>query len=258
MARVLKNKPLEEAIFVLKWELKKNIEDQSDEEYVSDPSFKLLIGRFWEKIKEQFPHFEELDASETSYDFGTFVPQFKFSKTPDKYPFVMLGPGIISVHDSEDYVWNTFEQQIFLIVNAFHQSYPKPEEILIVDMYLRYADAIIFDFQKENVLEFLRDQMKVDISINNSVFQNTGVYPVPQGFDVRFSFFSEDPKSVTHLRFSRGGEKGEKIMWETVVQVYQKIPQNEDEIKSWATQAHELADILFFNTIEGKLLERFA
>ena len=251
MTKILKNKPLVEALFVLKWDLKKNDEEVNNE-YIYDPYFKLLIGRIWENIKEQFPNYEELDTSEDA-----FVPQFKFSKTPDKYPFVLLGPGVISVHDSENYSWDNFKNQIFLIIDAFYKSYPKLDNITIIDYYLRYTDGIKFDFQKNNILNFLQDQMKINISIDDSVFQNTSVYSVPQSIDLRFSYVTKAPSSAVHLRFYRGGVESELLVLETIVQVYDKIPQVDEEIKNWAIQSHDLADKIFFNIIEGKLLERF-
>jgi uncharacterized protein (TIGR04255 family) len=254
---VLQNKPLVEALFALKWDLKQD-KEESKEEYLYDPYFKLLIGMFWANIKDQFPHFEELDTSDMPDDFGAYVPQFKFSKTPDEYPYVLLGPGIISVHDSEKYVWDDFKEQIFLIIDSFFKSYPNLAETTIIDYYIRYVDAITFDFQKESILDFPREQMKIKISMEESIFQNTSVIPIPQSIDLRFSYLSKDPASAVHLRFLRGGEEGERLVWETIVQVYGTVPQTNDEIKKWTVQSHDLSDEIFFNIIEGKLKERFA
>ncbi|MBN2279716.1 MAG: TIGR04255 family protein [Candidatus Marinimicrobia bacterium] len=257
MTKNLKNKPLVEALFVLKWDLKK-VDEGSKEGYAYDPYYKLFIGCFWEKIKEKFPHFEELDTSEMPEDFGAYVPQFRFSKTADNYPFVLLGPGVISVHESEDYLWDNFEDNIFLIIDSFYKSYPKADDTAIVDVYLRYTDAISFDYQKENILNFLKDQMKINISVSESVFKNTSVKSIPLSIDLRFSFVTDSPISATHLRFYRGGEHGELLMWETIVQAHEMIPQTEGEIKTWTIKSHDLADKVFFNIIEGKLEERFS
>jgi uncharacterized protein (TIGR04255 family) len=260
MSEILKNKPLVETVFVLKWDLKKiSAEDSTDESVYYDPYFKLLIGRFWDKIRERYPHFVELDTSEIPEDFGAYVPQFRFSAKPDGWPFVLLGPGIITIHDSDEYTWDEFKKQIFLVIESFFKSYPKVDETNIVEIYIRYVDAIKFNFNTEDIQQFLKEQMKIDISLNKSVFQNLTVNPIPQNFDFRLSYISTDPQSAIHLRFFRGSDeiRGNELVWETIVQTYVAIPQIEEDIKLWAIQSHKLADKIFFNMIEGKLYERF-
>ncbi|MCX6750116.1 MAG: hypothetical protein NTZ83_01545 [Candidatus Pacearchaeota archaeon] len=47
---ILKNKPLVEAIFELRWQLK-----EIQPGVKVDPNYKMLIGRVYERLKEEYP-----------------------------------------------------------------------------------------------------------------------------------------------------------------------------------------------------------
>jgi hypothetical protein len=50
LRKVLKNKPLVEAIFEIKWGLK-----QISEGLRVDPHYKILVGSLYAKIREEYP-----------------------------------------------------------------------------------------------------------------------------------------------------------------------------------------------------------
>lgn len=170
------------------------------------------------------------------------------------------GPGIITLNDTDGYTWEDFEQRIHHLVNVLWETYPEAEANLKVNgLLLRYIDAVEFDYEKENIFEFLETKLKIRIAIYEKLFEETGVRNIPLGFDLRFSFPIQIPKGIIHLRFSRGKiSNSDALVWETQVQsLIDNSPKSKEQIFAWVRDAHELTDNWFFKLIEGDLLRRF-
>jgi uncharacterized protein (TIGR04255 family) len=256
MARkILKNKPLVEAIFELRWELQEPAPGMR-----IDPHYKIIVGRIYDKFSDEYPFHEQLPTASLPDEIAGYVVQHRFRKGKDQWPLIQVGPGIITVNDTEGYIWEDFENRIIQSVNTLIQVYPdSANNLKFNSVLLRYIDAIAFDFDKENIFDFLKEQMKVGISLYPKLFENTGIKMQPLGLDLRFSFTSTKPKGAVHLRFTRGKIKvSDVLIWETGVQsVSDDVPRNQDEIANWIKEAHNLTDDWFFKLIEGELLRRF-
>lgn len=50
LRKILKNKPLVEAIFELRWELK-----EQESRMKIDPHYKILVGRIYDKVSNEYP-----------------------------------------------------------------------------------------------------------------------------------------------------------------------------------------------------------
>lgn len=256
MARkILKNKPLVEAIFELRWNLQEPSPDVK-----MDPHYKLLIGRLYDKLNDEYPFHEQLATAAMPDEIAGYIVQHRFRKGKDKWPLIQIGPGVITVNDTEGYVWEDFEKRIIQAVNILFEVYPESEKSLKVNrLLLRYIDAIAFDFEKDDVFKFLKEQMKTNINLYKNLFDDTKVKKVPLGFDLRLSFAFTEPNGTIHLRFLRGKRKEfDALIWETMVEsVSEDFPKVQNEIVDWIKEAHNLTDDWFFKLIEGELLRRF-
>lgn len=253
--KILKNKPLVEAIFELRWELQEPMPKMK-----IDPQYKILIGRIYERVSEEYSFHEQLPTAAIPDEIAGYVVQHRFRKDKDKWPLIQIGPGIITVNDTEGYVWEDFEKRIIQAVNTLFEAYPDAENSLKVNgLLLRYIDAIVFDFEKEDIFSFLRDPLKTNINLYQELFEGTGVEKLASGFDSRFSFPAVKPKGVVHLRFARGKKRElDALIWETMVQsIAEDVPKTKEEIAIWIKGAHDLTDDWFFKLIEGELLRRF-
>jgi len=253
--KVLKNKPLVEAIFELRW----NLQEPSSGIKV-DPHYKLLIGRLYDKLNDEYPFHEQLPAAAMPDEIAGYIVQHRFRKDRDKWPLVQIGPGIITVNDTAGYVWEDFEKRIIQAVNVLFKVYPESKNNLKVNrLLLRYIDAITFDFEKDDIFNFLKEQVKTKIDLYQELFKDTGVESLPLGLDLRFSFVSTEPKGAIHLRLARGKKKeSDALIWETMVEsVSVDINEVQDTIADWIKEAHNLTDDWFFKLIEGELLRRF-
>lgn len=255
MRKSLKNKPLVEAIFELQWKLQEPTLGMK-----IDPHYKILIGKVYDRIGNEYPFHEQLPTASMPDEIAGYVVQHRFRKGQDKWPLIQIGPGTITVNDVEEYIWDDFENRIARIVNILFEVYPDSKNNLKLNsLVLRYIDAIAFDFEKDNIFNFLRKQMKTDINLYQKLFEDTGIEKLPLGFDLRTSFASKKPKGALHLRFVRGKTKNsDALIWETTVQsALEDVPKDQNEIANWVKQAHDLTDDWFFKIIEGDLLRSF-
>lgn len=253
--KVLKNKPLVEAIFELKWEL-----EQKREGIFIDPHYKLLIGSLYSQIKAEYPYHEMLPAAAIPDEVAGHVIQHRFRTGKNEWPLIQIGPGILTLNETEGYVWENFETRVKQAIAAFLAVHPEPQKLAISSLLLRYIDAIEFDYAKDNVFDFLSLQMKTEIKPYTKLFDSMIVDATPASFDWRFTYPCRKPAGMIHLRFLRGKKQDkDALIWETMVQsLNMKASLASEMIGLWISDAHDLTDDWFFKLIEGKLESRFS
>lgn len=252
--RVLENKPLVEAIFEIKWGLKEIAEGLR-----IDPHYKILIGSLYSKLNKEYSYHEMLPAASIPDDIAGYVIQHRFRKGKSQWPLIQIGPGILTVNDTEGYIWEEFEKKVVNVINALFEIHPEPESLKINSLLLRYIDAVEFDFAADSIYDFLAEKMKTTIRPYDRLFRETDVNPVPMSFDWRFSYSCTKPNGAIHLRFIRGKkENADALIWETMVQsTNEQVLQIPEKITDWLNDAHALTDDWFFKLIEGELERRF-
>lgn len=251
----LGKKPLVEAIFEIRWKLR----DTDNPDVKVDPFSKVRFGRIYDRVKKDYPVPEQLPTSAMPDEIAAYVTQQRFRAKKDDWPLIQLGPGILTLNDTKQYEWDDFKNRISKILDELFDTRFDEQDLLTNGISLRYLDAILFDFEKEDVLSFLSKMMKVNLHFEDSIYDNTGVSKVPQNFEVKFSFPSTKPKGMLFVMFTRArSAQGDGLFWETTVQtVNGEIPQEKEDILQWVDDAHRLTHNWFFNMIEGELLERF-
>jgi len=251
----LKHKPLVEAIFELRWDLQEKAPGIK-----KDQNYNIFLGRLYDRVIKEYSFHEELPTANMPDEISGYVIQHRFRKDKDKWPLIQVGPGIITLNDTEGYTWDDFEKRINHLLKILFEAYPNADNSLTINwLLLRYIDAIDFNYEKENIFDFLKEKLKADIQIHKELFEETGVSNLPLGFDLRFSFPSVKPKGAVLLRFARGKKRDvNALIWETQVQsIGDDVPKIKDQIITWAVSAHKLTDDWFFKMIEGELLRRF-
>jgi uncharacterized protein (TIGR04255 family) len=249
----LKNKPLVEAIFELRWSLEERAPGIK-----IDPHYRILVGRIYDRIREKYAHHEQLSAAALPDEIAGYLVQHRFRKDKDQWPLIQVGPGIITLNDTEGYSWEDFKRRISLMIDALFESYPDSENLEIEGLLLRYIDSIEFNYKTDDIFKFLKEKMKMNIVIYPKLFEGTGVGNLPLDFNLRFSFSSENPRGSLHLKFARGRVKEkDSLVWETMFQSMEDVPKTKKEIIKWTDEAHRLTHDWFFKIIEGELERRF-
>jgi len=253
----LKNKPLVEAIFELRWEL---IQPSISGKNMVDPNYKLLPGRIFDKVSKEYPFHEPLPTSEMPDEIAGYIIQHRFRKSSNGWPLIQLGPGIITLNDTSGYDWYDYRERIHNLLDVFYATHPQASNLKLNGLSLRYIDSIGLDSSQDSIFSFLKNKMKTDVNLNPKLFKSTGVNDMPINIDMSFSFQSVNPPGIIHQRFRKGKkENTEALIWETVINTASdKIPKEMNEIIKWIEDAHSLTDDWFFKTIEGELETRFA
>ena len=214
----------------------------------------------YDRLNKEYIFHEQLPTAAIPDEIAGYIVQHRFRKGKDEWPLVQIGPGIVTLNDTEGYVWEDFVKRITQVLNALFEAYPDAENSLKINsLLLRYIDAVPFDFTNNLIFDFLKEQMKTSISLYPKLFEGTEVSKLPSGFDLRFSFCTAKPVGTIHLRFVKG-KKGasDALIWETMVQSVEKdVPKAKETIITWVNEAHTLTDDWFFKIIEGELQRRF-
>lgn len=258
----LKNKPLAEAILELKWEIPPQPNPKSAPVMLSsgDPHYRVLLGRFSDRIQKIYPEYESLPAAQIPDAMVAHAPQHRFRMSRDGWPLVQIGHGVMTANDTEGYAWRDFRERAQNAVQELYQSHPSMDDFRIKDLMLRYINAVEVDFETESVFSFLREKMKTSISLPESLFSSGKVESNPTHFKGEAIFPTHKPKGETILKFATGLRHNNPAMiWETRVHTPgSQLPVMPDGFSDWLTQAHDLAEDWFFQLIEGELEKRFS
>lgn len=249
--RQLPNKPLVEAILELQWRV-------SSEQ--GDPHYTLFPGRLYDRISSLYPFHEPLPTSMIPQPVIHNIVQHRFRTKENGWPLVQVGPGIVTLNDTEGYIWEDFGQRARGLVQNIFESYPKPDELSVSSLLLRYIDAVEFDYNKDSAFGFLKKKLKTTIALPSQLFSNAPVTKMPIGFNFQAVFPITVPKGAITVRFTIGTNKEKPaFIWETAVHSRgNDMPKMPEEFEKWVEAAHRLTDDWFFKLIEGELERRFA
>jgi uncharacterized protein (TIGR04255 family) len=254
----LKNKPLVEAILELKWVLPPAPGLPAG--FQGDPNYRLLLGRFSERVQSTHPFHEPLPTAQIPDGMVAQMVQHRFRTSENGWPLIQLGPGIMTVNETERYVWDDFLERCTKAVAILFEAYPAKEKFAVQDLTLRYIDAVDVDHKRDNVFKFLQEKMRTSISLPDQLFDGERVNKNPTVFNWQASFPQQDPGGHITLRFAIGQRNGKPaLIWETLVQAARDhMPAIPAGFSDWLTKAHELTDDWFFKLIEGELERRFS
>ncbi len=253
--RELKNKPLVEAVFELEWPLL----EQSTPGIYLDPHYKMLLGRFYERVMQVYPVHETMPAAAMPEAMVAYSAQHLFRVGDGKWPAVQIGPGILSVHEREEYSWNDFAWRCREAVSKLFDAYPKSAELKTKSLKLRYIDAVALDSARENVLDFLKDKFKTRVELPAALFWDGHVRAKPSRFSWEASFEDDQPRGAITVRFATGQRDSRPaFLWETVVESKgEELPAIPRDFEAWLREAHALSEDWFFKLIEGDLEKNF-
>jgi uncharacterized protein (TIGR04255 family) len=252
----LKNPPLVEVILEARWELQNGPVPETK----IDRNYALLLGKLHDKLSSQYPFHEQLPQASIPDEISPYIVKHRFRHKKDEWPLIQLGPGVLTVNHTKKYT--TFDEFCPLAVSAvkhLFNVYPQPEILKIASFVLRYIDAKEFDYQKEDILSFLRDKMGVPVSLPDKLFDNTGVKKIPRNFTWTSSFTCTNPRGLATLKFATGLSNGKPaIVWEQIVKsAHDEVPEMPDGFQKWIQDAHKVTECWFLSLIEGELEREF-
>jgi uncharacterized protein (TIGR04255 family) len=247
----LANKPLVEAIFELRWNLR-----QVSSGLHSDPHWAILPGQLYERLSARYPSHEQLPAALVPSGMGAYIVQHRFRPGPNEWPLVQIGPGVLSVNDTAGYVWDDFETRASEAVASLIEAHPELDAIGIKSVSLRYINAE--PLVETRPAEFMKELLGVSVSVPSSLYEDVDVSSDPVGVDIRLTYESSSPKGIAQLRLANGQREGiDSMIWELVVSAVGDDCPPAAQVPNWISDSHVIIDDWFFKLVAGELLRRY-
>lgn len=245
----LPNKPLIEAIAEIRW----------GKESELDPAFQIIIGRLYERLQGDYPEIEDLPIAQVPPAMTVHLVRHRFRRVKEGWPLVQIGPGVLTVNETEAYRWSEFSTRVKTALAKLYDAHPAPEGINISQLLLRYINAIEVDYLSQDLIAFLSAKMRTVISIPRELFQQTAVAEKPHGLSIQLTFPTETPRGGLHVRFGTGRKKDKPaLIWELQMRsTTPDLPEMPGGFDAWLEAAHGLVEHWFFEIAKGELLESF-
>lgn len=253
---VLLHPPLVEVIFELRWEL----ENDEQNGRMRDPSYPMMYGRLYERLKKDFPIVEDLPSVQAHPETTPFVPRHRLRKEKNGYPLVQVGPGIITFNDSKEYSWTNFKAMSSRLIESIIELYPKEGIPLnFIKSEIRYVNAIRVDIARENPLQFLADKLHMKVEMDEEFFMKNGLNQRPNAFGLNLAYSLEKPMGQLGISANLGQLEGKPaIIQQSVIHAFgELVPADASGFALWLEDAHEVAENTFQVFCKGELLEKF-
>ncbi len=250
----LRRKPLLEAVFELKW----NTRDH-DQAGPVDPDYTFLIGLFKNAVRDRFPEAVQLPTSQIPLEMAGHVAQYQFRVGKNEWPLVQLGPGVMTVNETESYEWeDRFEADCKNAVEKLLDVHPSIESVQPFQAQLRFINGIAID-HGENALSVLEEQLNTHVTLPGRVMDVVGSGATPTGLGMSFSYPISDPRSTLIVKFNRGkAHDRDALIWElSVLSGQEQMGTFFREYSTWLDSAHAKAEAAFFGFLSEEMLRRF-
>jgi uncharacterized protein (TIGR04255 family) len=101
-----------------------------------------MLGEFFAAVKDQYPHWEALVPPGMPPDLAPHVVHHRFRTAEDHWPLAQLGPGIMTVNDTEGYRWEDFNRGCVALLEVLIGLHAAAGQTFQpVHVSLRYIDA---------------------------------------------------------------------------------------------------------------------
>jgi uncharacterized protein (TIGR04255 family) len=253
---VLLHSPVIEVIFELRWE----IENDQQTGRMRDPSYPMMYGRLYERLKKDFPHIEDLPSTQAHPETTPYVPRHRMRKEKNGYPLVQVGPGIITVNEAKGYSWSRFSALILRLIESITELYPTDGMPLnFIKSEIRYVNGIRFDLARENPLAFLAEKLHMKVELDSELFERNALHERPNSVGLNMTYALEKPMGNLGISANLGQFEGKPaFIQQTLIQSFgELVPADLENFSPWLEEAHEVAENCFQVFCKGALMEKF-
>jgi len=255
MGEHLASAPLVEALLEVRWKLREEANSPP-----LDPAYPLIVGLLYEQIKGEYGYVEVLPQSRLlPPQIAPYLVTHRFRVGQNRWPLVQIGPGLATLNFTTSYTWGDFSRaaQEFMTRTADAYRAAASESLILSQVALRYINAVHFDFQTQNVFDFLRDKLhiKCELPPGLTLSADGGL---PSTFRFQVAYPLHHPAGSGLLVISQGQKDGQPaLVWDLLVASAGADTPGLGEFADWLSQAHEVIENSFFALIEGDLHRRF-
>jgi uncharacterized protein (TIGR04255 family) len=241
--------PLIEVIFELHWDL----ETDKQTGRVRDPSYPMLYGRLYERLKKSFPYTEDLPANQVHPEASPYVVRHRIRKEKNGYPLIQVGPGIATLNMAGVYSWTDYSRHIVTLVEAVSDiaalNFKKCE--------LRYFNGVRVD--QESPLGFLSEKMHVKLEMDTDLFILNPIDPQPNALNLAISYPLRQPMGnlAINVHLGQMNSMPAYLFQTQVVSLGEWVPTDPNGFKTWMAGAHNALTQSFFSICKGPLMNKF-
>ena len=238
----LPNAPLVEVIFELKWNV-------NSEEQLQKADY--LVGDLFPMIKEDYPFRQPLVPAGIPANMLVHSPVQRFRKFENDYPLIQVGPGLLTLNvTDEKYFWDDFYACAESLCNVFFEIYEVGSEEIVPS--LSYFDFFMFDFEKANVNDFLKESFNIEIK-QSFLQSKTNPFNLDVGFyfEVDLGRFSLTLKKGTNQSGAIG------IVMQTSIHASNLMFDAKEPVIDWLGKAHAFSSKNFKEITKGALYKSF-
>jgi len=276
----LTRNPLVEAWLEIQWSAKPKSPQVSVAQHGQaagsevDPFYQLAVGAIYRQIKDDYPTTEYLPANDAPPTQLPHAVRIRFRRAADQWPVMQFGPGIgtvnvAKVNFARQYSWSSFRGESLrlreVLLNAYEDAVLEP-----IACSLRYRNAIHFNYADQNILEFLKEQLNLDLRLSPYIPGDVGAHTWPTDINLNLRFLLVKPEGAGVIRVQTGFELSEAdaelaggkpiILLDYEVQSRSsQAPalEHEQDFGAWLEDAHDVLHDWFFASIEGPLRESY-
>lgn len=254
---LLLNPPLLEVVFELRWELENN--EQTGR--MKDPSYPMMYGRLYERLKKDFPMIEDLPSVQAHPEAAPYVPRHRMRKEKNGYPLVQVGPGLVTVNGAKGYGWDGYKALMLRVIESIVELYPQESSPLnFIKSELRYVNGIRFDIARENPLHFLAEQLHIKVEMDGELAVKNGLHERPNALGLNIAYALEKPMGNLAISTHLGQVEGKSAFVQQAVihSVGEFVPVDVEGFSLWLEEAHTVAENCFQTLCKGQLMNKFA
>ena len=248
----LPKKPLVEAIFEIRWQIRK-VADGLHE----DPRWRTFLIKFFSEIREEYPEIVELPTTQIPDQLAGYTVQYQYRAGKGQWPLIQIGPGILTVNETAGYkLWEDFRPKIQKALDVLGKVYGNAQsQLQPLRADLRYINAIPFEKQEWSPANFLCQRLHTKVETGPNLFNEIP----PEEINLNLTFPTDTPKGSCLLSFATGTRKGEPaIIWQLTVRSNNNdVPSKLELFENWMNNAHATIERCFLTLTEGELLKSF-
>jgi len=253
---ILLKPPLVEAIFELHWEL------QGDKQTgrLRDPSYPMMYGQLYERLKKEFPYTEDLPSIQLHPEASPYVVRHRIRKEKMGHPLIQIGPGVATVNSAGGYSWSEFCRHSALLAQSISELYPVGAAPLnFTKCELRYVNGVLLDDPKENPLAFLAEKLHIRVEMDPDLFIMNQMTDIPHTAHFTVAYPLRKPVGNLGVSAHLGQMDGKPgYLFQTqVLSVGEWAPTERKGFDAWLSDAHEAAINCFMALSKGALMDKY-
>lgn len=257
----LKNAPLSEVIFEIKW----GEPSQKDLDLVlhfSKEEVDFMPGKFQLLAQDAGINFLKVFENRPSIPH---LIKYRYSEKLGSYPLYQLGNGIFTINQIDtkeyEYVWDKFKEDVSKGIRIFEKCYPKPlQDLPLLNLQLTYQDVIEIE-DNECIFSFIQKNLNVgEWKLPTSLTEDINIDTDCPSGSINFNVKCINPKGQIVCQINPGISNNKKVIIIDFI-IFSKVnvfPEISSEtLISWCSKAHEHQRNLFKAIFKSEIMETF-